>query len=65
MTTYRCFLVSGERIQSVQILECADDAEVGVKAAALLESKPEHQGAEIWQAGRFVTRIPRRPSEPQ
>jgi hypothetical protein len=60
VASYRCFLVSGERIRSVQVLECADDAEVGLKATALLESKPDHQGIEIWQAGRFVVRIPSR-----
>jgi hypothetical protein len=57
VTTYRCLLVSGERIQSIQIFECADDTEVGLKASALLKAKPEHQGIEIWQAGRFVARI--------
>lgn len=60
VTTYRCFLVSGERIRSIQIFECASDSEVGVKATALLNSKPEHQGIEIWQAGRLVVRIPSR-----
>lgn len=59
VATYRCFLVSGERIQSVQSLECADDAEVLRKGAALLDSKPEHQAIEIWEHGRFVKRLPR------
>ena len=59
MLTYRCFLVSGERIQTVQLLECEDDKEATAKAAVFLQTKPEHQGAEIWQRGRFVTRISR------
>lgn len=63
MTTYRCFLVSGQRIRSVEIFDCADDAEVRLKATAVLRSKPDHQGAEIWQAGRFVARIPSIPPD--
>ena len=60
VATYRCFLVRGERIRSVQIFECADDAEVSLKAAAFLTANPGHQGMEIWQAGRFVVRVPSR-----
>ena len=59
MKTYRCFLLSGERIQSVQVLECEDDDEASTKGAMLLESKPEHQRVEIWQGARLVVRAPR------
>ena len=59
MMTYRCFLISGERLQAVQLLECEDDKEAIAKGTALLESKPAHQAAEIWQGGRFVARVPR------
>ena len=59
MKTYRCFLLSGERIQSVQVLECEDDDEASTKGAMLLESKPEHQRVEIWQGARLVVRVPR------
>jgi hypothetical protein len=58
VATYRCFVVQGERIRSVEIFECTDDAEVSLKATAFLSANPGHQGVEIWQAGRFVARIP-------
>jgi len=58
MVTYRCFLISGERIQAVQVLECEDDKDATAKGTALLEGEPEHQCAEIWQGGRFVVRVP-------
>jgi len=64
VATYRCFLVRGERIRSVHILECANDTEVSLKATALLRANPDHQGVEIWQAGRFVARIPSRVKNP-
>jgi hypothetical protein len=60
MKTYRCFLLSGERIQSVQVLECEDDNEASTKGTMLLEAKPEHQCVEIWQGARLVARAPRR-----
>jgi hypothetical protein len=60
VAAYRCFLVSGERIRSVRVLECADDAEVSLKATAILSANPDHQCVEIWQVGRFVARIPTR-----
>jgi hypothetical protein len=52
--------MSGEHIQGVQNIECADDAEVIIKAAAILNSHVDHQGVEIWQGGRFVARTPRK-----
>ena len=60
MADYRCYLMSGDNFQAVQTYECANDAEVILKATALLDSKPEHQTVEIWQGSRLVTRIPRR-----
>jgi hypothetical protein len=60
MADYRCYLVSGDRFQAVQNLECASDAEVILKATALLHSKPQHQAVEIWQGSRLVSRVPRR-----
>jgi hypothetical protein len=55
---YRCYLIRGERIQAVQIFDCADDAEVILKASALLCSKPEYQDIEIWNDARMVARLP-------
>jgi hypothetical protein len=49
VSEYRCYLMSGQNIQAVRTYECANDAEVTLKASALLDSKPEHAAAEIWQ----------------
>ncbi|NJO35633.1 MAG: hypothetical protein HC869_23725 [Rhodospirillales bacterium] len=62
MTGYRCFLMSGEHIQAVQTCECADDAEVILKARTLLDSKPEHPALEIWEGSRLVARLTRNPT---
>ena len=62
VTGYRCYLMSGETIQAVQNLECADDAEVMLKARALLDSKPQHGAIEIWQGQRLVARLARNPT---
>lgn len=59
MRDYRCYLMTGENIYGVQNLDGADDAEVVAKAAALLQSKPEHQSIEIWDGKRMVARVPR------
>jgi hypothetical protein len=47
----------------VQTIECGDDAEVLIKAAAILQARVEHQGIEVWQGAHFVARIPRQPKE--
>ena len=54
--------MSGENMQAVQTYECADDAEVILKASSLLDSKPEHQSVEIWEGKRLVARLPRNPA---
>jgi len=59
MPAYRCYLMTGDAIHAVQILECADDAEVILRAVALLDAKPEHQNMEIWDGPRIVARVPR------
>lgn len=60
VTAYRCYLMSGEKIQTVQTFECTDDAEVILKATALLNAHPEHQSVEIWEGKRMVAHVPRR-----
>ena len=59
---YRCYLMTGEAIRGVQMFECPDDAEVIIKAATLLQSKPEFQNIEVWEGKRLVGRIPRCPT---
>ena len=61
MQRYRCYLMSGEHIQAVQTYECADDAEVILKAGTLLKSKPEHPAIEIWKGKRLVARFTKNP----
>jgi hypothetical protein len=62
VTGYRCYMMSGDNIQAVQTYECANDAEVILKANALLESKPQHSALEIWEGKRFVARLARSPT---
>jgi len=59
MPCYRCYLMTGEHIHAVQILECAGDDDVIVRGAGLLMRHPEHQNIEIWDGKRMVARIPR------
>jgi len=61
--SYRCCLMSGEHIQGVQTIECRDDAEVLIKAAAILKARVEHQGIKVWQGAHVVALIPRQPKE--
>lgn len=62
VSEYRCYLISGQNIQAVRTYECADDAEVILKASALLDSKPEHPAVEIWEGKRLVARLTRSPT---
>jgi hypothetical protein len=59
MPGYRCYLMTGESIRAVEILDCADDADAISRAAALLQARPEHQNIEIWEGPRMVARVPR------
>jgi hypothetical protein len=59
VTVYRCYLMSGERINGMQIIDCSDD-EVTARAATLLSSRLEHLGIVIWHDDRLIVRIPRR-----
>ena len=61
MPAYRCYLMTGDTIHAVQLLECTDDVEVVSKAEALLALKPEYQNVEIWLDKRTVARFPRHP----
>ncbi len=59
VASYRCYFMSGDAIQAVQVFECADDAAVVSKASALLDAKPQHPAIEIWQGKRFIARLAR------
>jgi hypothetical protein len=56
---YRCYLMVGDHIDAVRVLECAEDAEVFVRAAELLAAMREYQAIEIWNGKRLVGRIPK------
>jgi hypothetical protein len=58
---YRGYFMSGEHIQAVQNFECADDAEVILKAGTLLNSKPQHPAIEIWEGKRLVAHLTKSP----
>lgn len=60
--SYRCYLMRGERIHGVQIIGAPDDAEVLIKAGALLKEHPEHPTIEVWEGKRLVARLARSPS---
>ena len=44
---YRCYLMNGGHIVAVEVIRCPDDAEAKVRAADLLDAKPEHEDVEI------------------
>ena len=56
---YRCYLMVGDHIDAVRVLECAEDAEVFVRAAELLDALHGYQAVEIWNGKRLVGRIPK------
>lgn len=56
---YRCYFMSGEHIHAVRVVECADDAEVVLKASEMLETHPQYQAVEVWERKRLVAQVPR------
>ena len=57
---YRCYLMSGEHIKGVRVIECVNDRDVLLRAGELLETYPEHEMVEIWQGRRLVASVPRK-----
>jgi len=56
---YRCYLMTGDTVHRVEIVDCPDDAEAFVRAASLFDVLDQHD-IEIRQGKRIVGRIPRR-----
>lgn len=54
---YRCYLLSGGRIQGVRMFEASGDADVLIHAGGFLKMHPEHQEIEIWLGKRKVARL--------
>jgi hypothetical protein len=61
LSSFRCYFMSGEHIQAVHRYECANDAEVILKANELLKAHPEHPAMEIWEGKRLVARLTKNP----
>jgi hypothetical protein len=62
VTAYRCYFMSGEGINGVQIIECTSD-EVAMRATTLCNSIAEHIGIVVWHDDRLIARIPRRDTQ--
>ena len=62
--SYRCDITNGEGIVSTHILDCHDDAAAVLAATILMDSRPPHHSAEIWQDARIVLCIPKRRGDP-
>lgn len=53
---YRCYFTDADdRIRSVEVVACDDDAEAMLRAEQLLASS-EHRTAELWQGPRLVAK---------
>ena len=57
--THRCYLMSGEHIRGVKVLDAISDAEVLIKVGQFLKDHPEHSLIEVWEAKRLVARLTR------
>ena len=56
MPTYLCcFVDQDQRIGgSSEIIDAADLSDAIVKAQAMLQARPHHQGVELWEGGKRV-----------
>ena len=62
LSRYRCFLSDGDdRIVSVELFDCASDAEALVSASEALRRSPAFL-AEIWERSRLVGKWERSPA---
>lgn len=58
MTTYRIYLVDhADKIQSVRIMDLANDAVALLEAGSLLWENRTSGGTEIWAGERIVGRV--------
>ena len=58
-TKYRCYLLNNERIPSMQVIECEDDAAAVIEADRILAASP-CMAADIWDRDRRVSLISRK-----
>ena len=58
--SYRCYLLNGDRIVSVHIIECDDDASAVLEADRVLQAST-CQAVEIWQRQHQVSILSKAP----
>ena len=60
MSQYRCYLMSAEKIQAVEVIDAATDARAVREAERVFREKPagRFSGFEVWELGRNVHRSP-------
>ena len=62
MQAYRFyFLDTDDHIQAVETITCADNAAAKLKAAALLDERPNFASIEVWREKDMVHQIRRKP----
>ena len=56
MSQYRCYLMSAEKIQAVEIIDAATDAHAVQEAERVFREKAtgRFSGFEVWELGRRV-----------
>ena len=61
MARFRCFFISdADIVDGFKSFEGATEREALNRAYEMLESHSQAAAVEVWETGRFVTRIPRR-----
>lgn len=66
MAGYQCYFVRVDRAPTFEAIECDQDGEAITRATALLDTKAEHWGVEIWKDALLLARVSRgRSSEHQ
>ena len=63
MLKYRCYLLDGDHISAVEIIEAPDDGTAQLQAGRMLEAS-SHASAELWDRDRKVSTISKDQAEP-
>ena len=56
-TKYRCYLLDGDRIDAVEIIECENDA--AENEAGMILAASNYRALEVWDRARKVSMISR------
>jgi hypothetical protein len=58
MVTYRCFILDRENHISERLpIECDNDDDALIKAAAVLNHRPDMAAIEVWEGSRLVQKL--------